>query len=273
MSDKADILLALGEPKNQRDWPDYPATYGLGADDVPRLIEILRDESLHSADGDSTEVWAPLHAWRALGQLGATEAIEPLISQFAFLSDDDWALSEIDRVFAMIGPAAVEPLATYLGEPEHGEFARIMAVDALAQIGMAHPDQRERVLAAYRDYMQQPDHEAKMLNGALMGRLIDLDAVELIDDIRRLFAWESWTFSTLATWRRWKWSWGFGKRVTRRPPRWPTCSPTIARPPPERPTSAKHPRSAAMIPAPVAAERNTSAAVCTDGTRPTVSPA
>jgi len=187
MPDKADILLTLGEPADQSDWPDYPATYGLGADDIPRLIEILRDESLHSAGGDSSEVWAPLHAWRALGQLRAVEAIEPLISQFEILSDDDWALSEIDRVFAMIGPAAIEPLATYLGEPEHDDDARLMAVDALAKIAMAHPEQRERVLATYRDYMENPSHEATMLNGILVGRLVDLHAVELIDDIRRLF--------------------------------------------------------------------------------------
>jgi len=187
MPDKADILLTLGEPADQRDWPDYPATYGLGADDIPRLIEILRDESLHNADDDSTEVWAPLHAWRALGQLGAVEAIKPLIGLFEILSDDDWALSEVDRVFAMIGPAAIEPLATYLGDPHQDDDARLMAVDALAKIAMAHPEQRERVLAAYCDYMENPSEEAAMLNGILMGRLIDLHAVELINDIRRLF--------------------------------------------------------------------------------------
>ena len=187
MPDKADILLTLGEPSDPGDWPDYPATHGLAADDVPRLIEILSDEALNKGDGESTEVWGPLHAWRALGQLGAVEAIEPLISQFEFLSEDDWALTEVDRVFAMIGPAAIEPLAVYLGESQHSEYARIMSVDALARIAMAHPEERERVLAIFRDYMKRPDHEAEVLNGALMGRLIDLHAVELIDDIRRLF--------------------------------------------------------------------------------------
>ncbi|TVP61729.1 MAG: hypothetical protein EA342_20265 [Leptolyngbya sp. LCM1.Bin17] len=31
---------------------------------------------------DSKEVWAPVHAWQALGQLKAEAAMEPLISIF-----------------------------------------------------------------------------------------------------------------------------------------------------------------------------------------------
>ena len=55
---------------------------------VPRLVTMAVDESLHFADQDSPEVWAPLHAIKLLGELGADEAIEPLLPLLAW--DDDW---------------------------------------------------------------------------------------------------------------------------------------------------------------------------------------
>ena len=58
-------------------WPDYPAL-GLRMEHVPDLIRMTLDDELHGADSDSREVWAPLHAWRALGQLRAESAIKPL---------------------------------------------------------------------------------------------------------------------------------------------------------------------------------------------------
>lgn len=154
------------------------------------------------ADGGSTEVWGPLHAWRALGQLCALEAIELLISQLQVVSEDDWAQEEIDRVFALIGPAAIKPLEAHLCEPRYDEYARAIAVNSLKQIALRYPEQRARVLAACLNYMTCPDKEAFAL-------------------IRR-----------------------------------------------RRPTSARYPRWAAMTPAPVAAERSTSVAVCIDGARP-----
>lgn len=52
------------------------------------LLEYTNKE-LHFTYLDSLEVWAPVHAWRALGQLRATEAIEPLITLFHDV-EDEW---------------------------------------------------------------------------------------------------------------------------------------------------------------------------------------
>ena len=187
MNEKTEILFQLGQPGDHRDWPDYLA-YGLTPADAPALVALVSDEALHNADQDSSDVWVPVHAWRALGQLRSAEAVQPLIALFDTLCDDDWALGELDKVLGMIGEPAVAPLAFYLAEPGHKEFARIMAVDALAEVAGQHPVLRDRVLSIYRDYLRDPDTTAPTLNGLLMGRLLDLDAVELIDDIRRLFA-------------------------------------------------------------------------------------
>lgn len=63
-----------------------------------------------------------------------------------------------------------------------------MAVDALAEIALAHPAQRDAVLGIFNHYMQQPNETAYYLNGLLIGRLLGLDAKESIEDIRRLFS-------------------------------------------------------------------------------------
>ena len=59
-------------------WPDY-RKLGIGPEHIPDLIRMATDEELNEANEQNTEVWAPMHAWRALGQLRAVEAIEPLL--------------------------------------------------------------------------------------------------------------------------------------------------------------------------------------------------
>lgn len=185
-NDKIKILFELGEANRSGDWPDY-LQYGFDETDVPALLGLVADQSLHQADSESKEVWAPLHAWRTLGQIGNAEAAVPLIAQFDTLFEDDWALSELSEVMGMIGEAAIAPLAAYLHESHHDEFARVMAVDSLAEIARRQPECRELVIQCYQDYMARPDILARAHNGLLIGRLLDLNAKEAIDDIRQLF--------------------------------------------------------------------------------------
>jgi hypothetical protein len=85
----------------------------------------------------------------------------------------------------MLGEPAIEPLVGFLNDPRHREFARVMALDGLAEIARHQPDCRGRIIQRYRDYMSAPDETAVTLNGLLIGRLLDLKATEAIDDIRQ----------------------------------------------------------------------------------------
>ena len=187
---KIQALLALGKPEHNRDWPDYIKLYDLDAGDVPALLGLYRDDGIHSQGEDEEEatLWAALHAWRALGQLGHEAAIEPLVASFDTLFDDDFALGELSRVMAMLGTSAIEPLQHFWQQPGKNEFAYVMAMDSLYEIASAHPHSRDRVITIYRDYMATPVEAHDCLNGLLMGHLVDLEARELIDDIRTLFA-------------------------------------------------------------------------------------
>src|SRR5438045_717083 len=75
-----DKLLTYGrpEPKDAQNWPDY-LELGLGPEHIPDLVRMTADEELWEAGEDASENWAPVHAWRALGELSAVNAVEPLL--------------------------------------------------------------------------------------------------------------------------------------------------------------------------------------------------
>lgn len=80
---------------------------GIGPGHVPDLIRMACDPELNHADQDDPRVYAPLHAWRALGQLPAPEAAAPLAELLVRLPDDDFAHEELPEVLGRIGAAAV----------------------------------------------------------------------------------------------------------------------------------------------------------------------
>jgi len=184
-NDKIKCLFDLGEADRRRGWQDY-LQYGFDQSDVPALLELVADDALNHANVKSKEVWVPLHAWRTLGQIGSDKAIAPLIALFDQLFEDDWAQGDLPEVMGMIGQSAITPLGIYLNESHHDEFARAMAVDALAKIVKRDPSCREQVIQCYQDYMSHPDESASTLNGLLVCCLLDLDAKETINDIRQL---------------------------------------------------------------------------------------
>ena len=115
------------------------------------------------------------------------QRIAHLIALFDQLVEDDWAQDELPEVMGMIGQSAITPLNFYLNESHHDEFARAMAANALAEIVKRDPSCREQVIQCYQEYMSHPDESASTLNGLLVCCLLDLDAKETINDIRRLF--------------------------------------------------------------------------------------
>ncbi len=182
-------LLSLGDPRQQRQWPDYRAM-GLGPEHIPDLIRMATDEGRYRADADELEFWAPLHAWRALGQLRAEAAIAPLLGLLRRVDedDDDWVAGELPEVFEMIGPAAIGPLRDYLADSRHPLYARAAASEALGKIGRKHPETRAESVAALAHQLDQFAENDPVLNGLLLGRLLDLRAVEAAPVMERAFA-------------------------------------------------------------------------------------
>ena len=184
------LLFNWGDPRgkdnSKGEWEDY-LQYGFSKADEPGLIDLLIDKKLHNGSPESNDIWVPLYAWRILGQLRSVDAIEPLISILNILSDDDWAFSEVPVVLGMIGKPAVAPLCRYLREYEHDEFARVIASDSLVDIAKQNPELRDEVIVQLRKYLVVAKPNDVNLNGLLVSGLIDLKAVEAIDEIRSVF--------------------------------------------------------------------------------------
>src|ERR1700736_2333947 len=98
-------LLTVGETSlfSRAQWVDYPETYALRSEHIPALIRMSCDLTLHQRNQDGPEIWAPVHAWRALAQLRAVEAVGPLLEFMRIPLEDDAVSQEFPTVFGMIG--------------------------------------------------------------------------------------------------------------------------------------------------------------------------
>lgn len=130
-------LLTYGEPGAITDWPNY-RELGLRKQHIPDLIRMATDDGLHEAENDTLAVWAPVHAWRALGQFKATEAIQPFLDKLFWRVEDgdEWVASEMPFIFGLFGPSAIPHLSSFLDAGKlNGTEPRALAVDCLLAIG------------------------------------------------------------------------------------------------------------------------------------------
>jgi len=185
-ADPVNKLLNYGNCQEIKGWPDY-LKLGLTHEHIPDLIRMVTDRELLWADQDSMEVWAPVHAWRALGQLRAEEAIKPLIGLFNELSEDDWASDELPEVLALFGTKAIQPLREHLSDSSNKELARATAANCLEEIGSKNPSLKNDCISILVDYLDQSTFDVSTLNGLVIAHLIGLEAVDSIDVIRKAF--------------------------------------------------------------------------------------
>ena len=187
-----DQLLSFGDAWAMDPWPDYPARFGLGPQHVPDLVRMATDRDL--LDGEGQAAWAPAHAWRALGQLGAAEAAEPL-TRLLYRIDvfqDDGIDRELPLVFGLLGAGAVPALSAYLAEAKNKFYARVAAAHGLKEIAARQPEARSAARsAAVGALAAQLEHFARQdetLNAFLIAYLLDLKAAEQAGLIERAYA-------------------------------------------------------------------------------------
>jgi HEAT repeat protein len=183
-------LLSLGESweNDPAKWPDYAEKFRLMSKHIPELIRLAGDAALYGGDQHSTEAWAPVHAWRALGRLRAEASVPPLL---AFLkasgNDDDWAHIELPLVLGLIGAAAIAPVATFIRDQSNSTFPAATAILGLKEIARGHPACRGECIDVLVRLLGQRGDTHPTLKGCAVSALIDLEAVEAIDVIRDAF--------------------------------------------------------------------------------------
>ena len=190
-SDTVCKLLNYGKCKVEQihqKWPDY-VKLGLTKEHIPDLIRMAIDNDLHHAEEESAEVWAPVHAWRTLGQLGAKEAAQPLVRLYDNDEDDDeWLSAELPLVLSMIGEAALPALEEFLHDDKVDVLNRIAVPGCLERIATDHSNCRQRCIDILTVNLEQYETNNSGLNAFLILSLVKLKAVEAIDLIRASYA-------------------------------------------------------------------------------------
>ena len=196
-----DKLLTYGDCRDLRDWPDYLAL-GLRPDHIPDLIRMATDDDLSQADSESLEVWAPAHAWRALGQLRAEAAVTPLLGTLRRIDEqqNDLVAEDLPEVFGLIGPIGIPALAIYLADRRHKPYARVAAAHSLKAIGQRHPSSRAECVAALTRQLEQFGENDPTINSFAISYLMDLKAVEAAPVIERAFNAQRVDISVMGDW-------------------------------------------------------------------------
>ena len=199
-------LVTLGEcHEGMQNWLDYPAQFGLTNNDVDELIRLAQDDELFWRDTDSLEVWAGIHAWRALAQLGDLRAIKPLIRLLLRQHPDndfidDWTSEDLPRALAHFGAAAVAPLGAFLADPQHGIWPRVAASSTLEYIGLKHPETRDACVELLAQRLEKHAKQPPELNASLIASMAELKAVERADVMEAAFAAEDVDLSVMGDW-------------------------------------------------------------------------
>jgi hypothetical protein len=189
-----DRLFRMGEVEWGVEWqgddPDYVGDLGLTAEHVPALLEIARRQADLEDLPDDDAGWAPVHAWRALAQLRAVEAVEPLLNLQKILDEtaDEFHMYDFPVVFGMIGPPAIPALTAYLHNADNPHYLRIAVGEGLCNVGLRYPEARSEALAPLKEQLARFEENADDFNGYLIAQLTRLRAVEAAETIERAFA-------------------------------------------------------------------------------------
>jgi hypothetical protein len=174
-------LLQLGNPEAIPDWSVY-VQLGITAAQIDDLSQMAVDLDLFKSEEDF-EFWAPIHAWRALANLGGPAAIVALMNAFHQLSDDedfwDWVGEELPAAIGRMGMSALPALAQSLADAALTDYTRENVVNGIIEVYKQHSDTRDECVAILTQQLTQFMVNQPSLNGHLATALaVDFTAVE-----------------------------------------------------------------------------------------------
>jgi hypothetical protein len=189
-------LIALGErPLRKREPHDYRAM-GIDEEHIGELARMSVDPAFNPEDDDDDrpEVFAQMHAMRALCQIGTQATIEPLarLLQYEPTADydeiNDWFMEDIPKAFGNMGAVAIPCCAQLLRDNRWHTHSRFAAASALTKIAQRDPQTRQECVRLIVEQLERFGENEPEWNGWLVAELVDLKAVEAASLIERAFA-------------------------------------------------------------------------------------
>lgn len=122
---------------------------------MDELIHMATDPELLNADKEGISFWGAVHAWRALGELKAAEAIAPLLDLCEQYEELDLLFDqEFPKVFTLMGASAISGLKGYIFDDSRGEISHSYALSCVEAISVTH---RKECLEIYCELLRQAD--------------------------------------------------------------------------------------------------------------------
>jgi len=176
-----------GEP-DWEEWDDYPAL-GFTPAHVPELIHILDTTAQiwDRAGEEDPTVWAPIHAWRALVQLNAVEALPVMLRLHEMEGESDWVGEDIPVALSRFGPPVLEDLRAYLSDPKNETWTRVSVSRAMKLISEEFPESRADCIAALCEGLGLFEENDETVNGFIISYLADMDASETASLVEQAF--------------------------------------------------------------------------------------
>lgn len=120
---------------------------GIGPQHIPLLIDITRHgPDFWGPEVSDEEYYVPMHAWRALAQMKAEEAVPALIDTLDWVDGGggDLIQEELPQLFASFGKTPIPGLSAYLLDPEKDQWGRIAAGEGLFGVAQKHPKSQSK---------------------------------------------------------------------------------------------------------------------------------
>ena len=154
----------------------------------PLLALATDTDLLHQ---EAPECFAPIHALRLLGELGAVEIIEPLLRQFPVSLEYDeeelpqmW-VQEVAQIIGHLGAPAIEPLWRIADDEGWNIAARSGALTALGYVTAMAPETHDAIIAGIRERIERSDD--KLLASHLAIALANLGASDLYPELMAMY--------------------------------------------------------------------------------------
>ncbi len=186
-SDPVAALLSLGEVQFGNRWIDYPARVGFTQAHVTELTRMAQDEALMELE-DGRADWACIHAWRTLGQLQATDALNVLALIVRERFEDDYVLQDLPQVFAKVGLPAAGVVRELFSDPTVDIFMRSSLGSVLTTFAQIDEPLRRDWAQELREILQSFMRNDPDLNSCAIRELIETarDPADL-ELVRRAF--------------------------------------------------------------------------------------
>ena len=163
--------------------------------EIGRTYKSINDDTIGKPEND-----AILHSLYLLTQLKSEKGLDAVLEimrqngNFADYHLGDLAPEVLHPALYACGMNKIQEIETYLNQPGLDSYVRGQAFDALAMIVFLHPERREEIIEVFRKILQSwvtrlPIQEAcdGSLAGFLMSNLMDIEAKELIPEIKAVF--------------------------------------------------------------------------------------